>query len=111
MVTRVPPSLVPPEGRREAIVGWPDSVEPYEKQLGSDSTTGWGWLVPSDSVICASSCGAENSGKPGVWTTTWFAETDWTMPSRVVPLTVNWARVVDGDPKKRPPLRVRVVPP
>src|SRR5262245_8550758 len=33
------------------------------------------------------------------------------MPSFVTPLTVNWTRVVDGEPKKRPPFRVRIVPP
>ena len=33
------------------------------------------------------------------------------MPSLVTPLTVNWTRVVDAFPKKRPPLSVRRVPP
>src|SRR5262249_12048131 len=42
---------------------------------------------------------------------TWFAETDWTIPSFVTPLTVNWTRVVEGVPKNRPPFKVSVVPP
>jgi hypothetical protein len=30
------------------------------------------------------------------------------MPSRVIPLAVNWTRVVEALPKKRPPLSVRI---
>ncbi len=88
-VTRVPPSLVPPAGRSEEIVGWPEAVAPYAKQVGSDRTVGCAWLVPSESAICAASCGAPNSENPGVKTTIWLAVTDCTTPSLVVPLTVN----------------------
>ena len=106
IVTRVFPALAPEAGSTAVTVGVPESVAPYEKQVGRERTTGCGWFVPSVSVIGARADGAETSGKPGVVTVMALDVTDVTRPSLLTPLTVNVTRVVEGDPKRRPPFRV-----
>src|SRR5689334_23924303 len=111
MVTRVPPSVVPDEGRIALIVGVLEPLLPNVKQLGSETETGCGWFVPMIRVTAAGSVGAAKSENPGTRTVTELAPTVWTTPSRVTPLTVKVTRVVAGVPKKRPPFRVSVEPP
>src|SRR5262249_25081364 len=104
-VTRVLPSLVPEAGSTAVTVGVPEPAVQYTKQDGSESCTGVGACVPRKSVMAACAEGAPTSVKPGVRSVICVDVTDWITASLEMPLTVKTARVVDGEPKNRPPFR------
>src|SRR5262245_39169912 len=105
--TRVLPEFDPDEGSTAVMLGVPVPTVPYAKQFGTESV-----MLPRDvKVICAGTEVAVASGNAGVETTTVDGVTDVTGASRVMPRTVNVARVLAAFPGNRPPLMVRLVPP
>jgi hypothetical protein len=92
------------------MFGVPVPTVPKAKQFGTESVIGE-LLARNVSVIAAGAEVVVTSGKAGVRTTTAEGVTEVTGASRVMPSTVNVARVVVASPGNRPPLIVRLVPP